>query len=339
MKKTLLTLFFAALATMPSLAQKSDLFFWGDPEGYLLAQADSAFRVTERVLQAYPPSPKITDERRLALMQLDVLLHDTTLDTSRPLHEYVIRRAQRVANDLKRPVKGKTIRVYKLYNHGFIVKSRDVTIAFDLYRGFCRWRPEEQLIPDSLMERIVDQCDALFISHRDGDHADPPTVNMFLRRGLPVMAPTNALPDVKGITHVREEQPLQRTVVARGHNLKVYIFPGHQGQKLENNVYMVTLPCGKSVMQTGDQGNEFDSEKFPQWLEGLPRPDVLMVNCFTYLIKEFCNIVQPAFTVTGHEDELGHVMPHREAYWLTLYKLKNLGRPYSVMSWGEWIDR
>ena len=42
--------------------------------------------------------------------------------------------------------------------------------------------------------------------------------------------------------------------------------------------------------------------------------------------------------VTGHEDELGHSIDHREAFWLTYYKMEEVYKisvPYVIMGWGE----
>jgi hypothetical protein len=40
--------------------------------------------------------------------------------------------------------------------------------------------------------------------------------------------------------------------------------------------------------------------------------------------------------VPGHENELGHVVLHREPYWLTVDRLSPFGPVNSViMTWGE----
>ena len=47
----------------------------------------------------------------------------------------------------------------------------------------------------------------------------------------------------------------------------------------------------------------------------------------------------PNLIVTGHENELGHTIDHREAFWLTYYKMEEIVKPlvpYLIMSWGEW---
>ncbi len=39
--------------------------------------------------------------------------------------------------------------------------------------------------------------------------------------------------------------------------------------------------------------------------------------------------------LTGHENELGHSVDHREAYWITYDHTVDCPYPVLVMSWGE----
>ena len=59
--------------------------------------------------------------------------------------------------------------IWKLYNHGFVVRTSSVTIGFDLVSGKST-HVEGFSIEDAVMKKLIDQCDVLFISHRHSDH-------------------------------------------------------------------------------------------------------------------------------------------------------------------------
>jgi hypothetical protein len=44
---------------------------------------------------------------------------------------------------------------------------------------------------------------------------------------------------------------------------------------------------------------------------------------------------QPALVLTGHENELGHTIDHREPNWLTYERFAGSAAPFVVMTWGE----
>jgi hypothetical protein len=45
--------------------------------------------------------------------------------------------------------------------------------------------------------------------------------------------------------------------------------------------------------------------------------------------------MKPQLVITGHENELGHTIDHREPYWLTYERIKPADRPGILMTWGE----
>ena len=97
-------------------------------------------------------------------------------------------------------------------------------------------------------------------------------------------------------------------------------------------------PDGYSVMQTGDQsGSEAPGGDF-DWIAQIGhnhQVDVFMPNCWSTNIKRFIRGVDPALVITGHENEMGHTVDHREDYTQTYTRLFGTRYPYIVMSWGE----
>jgi L-ascorbate metabolism protein UlaG (beta-lactamase superfamily) len=324
-----LYLFFSVIA-FPSVAQngndKSKTVFWGNAGAFLNRQAECSLNLINQSIEEYPPVEGQPLIRKSALYNLDAILHETKYDQSPELHQFMATRITSALDKMSQPVKGE-MEIYKLYNDGFVVRTNTVTFAFDLYRG-------DSLVPDSLMQAVVDKCDILFISHIHRDHADLQVAEMFIKEGKPVWGPTNLWENNKDIYHIRSEKVIEKTVTVRGKKLIVKVLPGHQDD-LMNNVYNVITPEGFSVVHTGDQYNENDMEWIAQIKKQVSVLDVLLVNCWTLRLKEFVDDFDPQLVITGHENEMGHTIDHREPYWLSFQKLGQINKPYVLMTWGE----
>jgi hypothetical protein len=84
----------------------------------------------------------------------------------------------------------------------------------------------------------------------------------------------------ESITHFKREiHTLQELSIQFGkRELKVVIYPGHQGSKILNNVSLVFTPEGMSFCHTGDQSNNDDFA----WIDKVSEyywVDVLLPNC------------------------------------------------------------
>lgn len=335
MKKTLFTIVLLAGLWGTGIqvgAQERPWEYWRNPEGYLDQQTDVLFQLIDETIQRNPATPKPSAERQLALASLDDLLHDTRNDNSSALHAFLDRRIGRVAEQLQGSAKKKKVEVYKLYNDGFVVRTGGVTVGFDL----CGTRGQVKYIPDSLMQEIVGRCDALFISHRDPDHADANVVAMASGMGIPVYAPEDY--DNAQVVKVRMEDFGSRNLTLRnGQLLKVQALPGHQDH-LQNNIYVVTFPGGRTVAQCGDQWNREDLPWLKSVKERLNKPlDILIIDCWALEMKSVIEGFSPRLVISGHENEMGHTIDHREAFWLTQYKLDSMSLPIPsvILCWGE----
>ena len=109
--------------------------FWGKQEVYLINQTEKTFHLVDALLKENLPSsgnPALA--RKAALQLLDGIFHDTCLDGSETLSRFMESRLSGLLEDMQKPLE-EGMKVYKLYNDGFIVKTKSVTVAFDLYRG------------------------------------------------------------------------------------------------------------------------------------------------------------------------------------------------------------
>ena len=333
MKKCVLLLFFFMPICMFFYGQEKTIPFWGEQNVYLANQTEITFQLVEFLLSENPPSVKEPSSvRKAALLLLDGIFHDTRLDSTKILSQFMESRLNGVLEDMKKPVTEGT-KVYKLYNDGFIIKTKSVTVAFDLYRGGVM-KESPSLISDEMMLALVRECDIMFISHNHPDHTDPGVVKMFTDAGKQVIAPDNSLKGNEPVTHIRSEKIIDKTFKVKGGKLDVKILPGHQSE-LINNIYVVTSPEGLNFAHTGDQYSKDDLKWLLDVQKKIPALDILLINCWANRLSDTINGFNPKVVITGHENELGHSLDHREAYWLSYVKLEDVKKPNILMTWGE----
>ena len=305
------------------------LIFWGYPDNYLDNQTRMAFQEIDRTLRAYPPKNKDCQARRMALTALDLLLHDTRNDKTPAFYDFINARMANMLADMQKGCK-KGVKIYKLYNDGFIIQSPKTTVAIDLVPGGPETHP---FISDSLIYAIAGQCDAMFISHAHGDHANLRIAQTFAARGKRVIVPKGLW---TGIDPNIEQLLVADTAVGVPFdelNLKLTILPGHQDD-MYNNIYLMTFANGITVAHTGDQYNEDDLA----WIDRVHdthRVDVLLLNCWVNAMPRTIAGFAPKQLITGHENEMEHSIDHREAYWMTMEKTRRMGIGNVLMSWGE----
>ena len=330
---TAAVLFAIIFTTASAQGQQVRKEFWGQSDKYLEVQAAWTFGLIDETLKNNPPVLGESPVRKSVLTNLDLLLHDTRNDDSPAFRGFVATRINEVADALERSAK-KGMTIYKLYNHTFIVRTPSATVAFDLDGGGPEDRP---YIPDTLMQRIAAKCDILLVTHSHPDHADAKVADMFTRAGKEVMVPYNLWEknDFPYIRHMGAGgQPANEQIgLASGRSVRIAVFPGHQDE-LPNNIYLVTFPEGYSVAHTGDQSNKRDME----WIGGIKdryKTDVLLVHCWASPVKELVGGFAPKLVVTGHENEMGHSIDHREPHWLNYTRWSAVPQDKLFMTWGE----
>ncbi len=310
--------------------------YWGDTELYLDKQHEEMLAHVENILAVNPPQIPEPLVRKSALYLVDAVLHDVKAPERPSVQAFHHRRMEAVLKELETTKVTDGAVIWKLYDLGFIVRTKSVTLAFDFIRGHSS-KVEEFAIADDLAQKIADQCDILFISHLHGDHADEVIAGMFLDAGKKVIAPENLWEDQpihERLTFLeRAADTVHDVELTDGKKLDVVVFPGHQGDLL-NNVSLVTTPEGMGFCQTGDQANDGDFA----WIDEAGknyRVDVLMPNCWTTDMPRLAEGLDPVLVIPGHENELGHTIDHREPYWLTYYRFPSDKYPLLLMTWGE----
>jgi len=316
---------------------------------FLNTQAEAFLSQVNNVISKYPPDYPESEARKSALLLLDAVLHDLYASHRPPVQSFLKSRIKKAIDEIENTKITSGACIWKLYNHGFVIKTKSVTLGFDLVSGI-DVNVKGFTIPDEDIRRLVSQCDVLFVSHLHDDHAEESVAQFFIDQGKPVVAPKEVWKDKSIYTHITHLERVPHTeqtllIQNKKQNLKVVVYPGHQGLDIENNVYLVSTPEGLSFSQMGDQSNNDDFE----WIDKVGSNhavDVLMPNCWTNNIVRVAKGFNPRLIITGHENEMGHTIDHREPYWLTyqrkngLYKpdgIMDIGydTPLIIMTWGE----
>jgi L-ascorbate metabolism protein UlaG (beta-lactamase superfamily) len=296
---------------------------------------------TDFILERYAPSIPEHPLRRAALIRLDDVLHLESAPRNPIVQKYFQNRMNRIAAEIENTEITSGMRVWKLYNHSFFIRTPSVSFVFDLVPG--ARQPGFQMSKETLA-RIAAQADAAFISHLHDDHANRDVARMFLAAGKPVVASEGLWKNEpefasKLIYPKRSTSEVHKIPVRGGKTLEVVAYPGHQGPSVNNNVHLVITHEGYSAMQTGDQwwdedvaGSDFD------WFAHVSRDhkvDVFLPNCWAKGLDRMVRGVNPAVVITGHENEMGHTVDHREDFTQTYTRLHGVPYPLVLMAWGE----
>lgn len=350
----------------PTLSARDDHF--------LSRQAAVFFDQVRAALASNPPSTDPGVERRMAFSLLDAVAHEPYAPNRPEMIAFHHERIEQAVAEIESTQVSEGARIWQLYNDGYVVRTRSVTLGFDLFRGpsrsvaqdlggeEARFPTPEFPISDDLARRLADQCDVLFISHWHQDHADPFIAEVMMDQGKPVVATTETFAEGKRYsvsgdhlasihkrlrfmdrkTHVVQELPIQQGTA----QLKVIVNPGHQGGHLCNNV-IVTTPDGLTFAHNGDQYNDPtnpDHRDF-EWIDEVKKHaeiDVLMSNCWMDDPLRYVEGTGPKLTILGHMIEMGHEAWDRMPYWgdgefiqSSYDALLASDHPVLIMAWGE----
>jgi hypothetical protein len=164
---------------------------------------------------------------------------------------------------------------------------------------------------------------------------------MFIEQNKPVVTPPDLWTGEQFYAKIlhpeRKPDVIQRiNLPSKGKDLGVVVYPGHQGERILNNVYLVFTPEGLAFSHTGDQSNLEDFE----WIDRIGdnhKVDVVMTNSWSvYGDQRLAHGYRPKLIIPGHENELGHTIDHREPYWLNYARMPEVKKfPWVQMAWGE----
>ena len=314
---------------------------------YLDRQAKVFLDTVQSILSKYLPAIPENRERGIAKLLMDAVFHERYAAFRKPVQLFFHARVNKVIKELEETTVQEGVRIWKIYNMGFIARTKTVTLAFDLVSGITSGSQDFAMNPDEI-DRIVRQCDALLITHYHQDHAEKSIAERFIESGLPVLAPEQVWandPVHSKILHPDRTADKTQKLKLKNNTLDIVVYPGHQWRSIDNNVYLVKTPEGITLAHTGDQINEGDFMIDYDWIDEVAKNhhvDVLMPIAWTMDIFRIVKGFNPELVLPGHELELGHTVWDRLPYWgddeylkLNYLELKASKYPVVVMIWGE----
>jgi len=262
--------------------------------------------------------------REAVIMELDELLFDESSEGITRSFDFYTSTMQKVANEIDEEVVN-GIRIWMMYNHGFIIKTPHNTIAFDLVDGYTDWQEQRSY---ELPDRILKFIDVLFISHEHVDHFDLSIIDRVKNHGGQVISNVDINPmNINGLS------------------IKTY----NGIHTVPTRIFEVTTVDGYKIVHTGDNDN---SEALPYLVD----VDVLLLyaktneSFTTYSSVGMRNCIYkltPTITIPGHIHEFGqehdsraHDNDVRALYKWSFHITNNYWIPTTlqVMAWGEYFD-
>ena len=348
MKKIIIALLISSISFVNAQETKPDLIDPGlckKSNDYMDRQQEALLREIGEVMDANLPGYPAARIRQTALYLFDAVMHDKYVAFRKPVQDFFHMRIEKAISDIENTQVNEGAKIWKLYNMGFVVKTKSVTVAFDLVRAVSSGSKDFELSTD-IIKRFAKQCDVLFVSHKHDDHQDKTVARIFLDAGKPVVAPDQFWKDdpiFSKITHLkREANKVQKLKIQKGKiKLKVVIYPGHQMAKTDVNVALVLTPEGINIAHLGDQINEGDFMIDYDWIDKVAEifhVDIMMPTNWTNELTRIAKGFNPELTIIGHEDELGHKVYDRDPFWgdttfsePSLVEFLNSDYPYLLM--------
>ena len=237
-----------------------------------------------------------------------------------------------------------SLRLWRIYNMGYIIKGPTHTVAiditarpkfYDVVEG--RFMPDTNVVVwcEADWKRLANLADMIFVTHPHGDHYDRAGIEAFVEAKKPVVVPCDLVaytanrsakegPDGKYVAEKKilttapccvklTEDHLEPVDVG---GVKVRNFLGNQGKDVPCNVYLIDID-GVLVAHNGDN-SVMDKERM---LSKCPPADVIIASTWNNVQGMVnCCAGAPGFDRTksvllpSHENELGHGVDHRESY-------------------------
>lgn len=296
---------------------------------------DRSLQWVDDMLRQHPPSKAEHPVRRAALIRLDDILHIESAPNKPLIQSWFRQRMAATAKDIAATKPSSGARIWKLYNHTFFIRTASASFVYDLVPG--PPRIEDFSMSNETLAQLADTADVLFISHWHNDHTNRAVAELFFSRQKPVIGPEDIWRDNPVNNKLFQSPPRAVAPWLVAGNLRYIALPGHQGKDVINNCNLVRTPEGINFLQTGDQSNDDDF----QWIDTLHQKykvDVLFPNCWTPSPLRVLKGIQPKLVIPGHENEMAHVVPHREDWTQTYNRFHGASAPVVPMAWGESIS-
>ena len=324
-------------------------------------------------LRYFQPDSSDADARQAFLLSLDVFIQNRYQElpkfveysvymgrnfASWSLVRLLRMQVQRIIMEIRETTVESGIVVWRVYNEGFIVKTHNLTLGFDV--ACTSW-----LCPE--IAEFADLVDLLFVSHLHNDHADSEVLSRAAARGVKIIVPG---PELERVAMYLTNLPLnasQYVPVYEGEpinvsGVQVRAFPGPHS--ILNYAYLVELPDGLRLLHMGDT-EHFGNLTWVDDLANEKQIDIAFIHtaALTNVPREAIRIpilakrheklplgrpfsetpLKPKIIVPMHENELGHRFAWISTWnlHLTYQQLDELNSSTTqvvVLAWGQRIS-
>ncbi len=224
------------------------------------ADSQAVSRDLSSQLQRYGPGNPESDQRKTALLNLHGFFMNDTLEVPREITKGFISTALSEIAGSSTP----TPSVWYIWNMGYVVKTRNYILGFDLPEVLLQPLNEEQI---GLLAQSVD---FFFVSHMDKPHRDLDIVSE-MRSSSSVVCPQEV---VESFDLVADRECEVIGMEAGGklnlQGVQISAYPGDDGRGTPMRCFLVQCD-DLQVLHLGDQHYVED------WMQGLA-PDVLMIG-------------------------------------------------------------
>ncbi len=293
-------------------------------------------QVVDKLKQLYPP--KVDDRgfeammRRYTLRLLDYPLHvdnrsktisqDELAAYNQATNTYLATTRQQALDWLSHepPAPGK-IDICLIYNMGYFIRTSARTFAIDI----CWHGTKEEA------KQIARAIDVIFVSHPHSDHYTPLLLNAVVEQGKPVVLPAQEIPGFSSPHAIAiESSQISARLIA---GIEVRSLYGAQevgvNDSVPNNLYLLSFD-GWTMLHQGDNENI----PIQSQLAFLPKCDLVFAPAW----KQIQALLEPVLRAEGanehpplffptHQNELEHVVRHRESYWELFNRRDRMGNP------------
>jgi len=286
-------------------------------------------------LEAHPPGGANWEKRRRLLEAIDVPINARQNDAWRRAAGAVFRRRMdKAIAEIREAGVTRGVRIWRMYNMGFVVKSAEAAVGFDIHPGWVFDSP----MGAAQQRQLAEALDVAFVSHWHHDHCSRPFLKRMLAAGKTIVLLDSVAKELTGAKVFRI--PGKDALPLRIAGADAYGYTGRQFPTARNNVYIVRMG-GLLVMHQGDN----DKTSLYEDIAAAHKVDVLLGNCWAKL-NTCIKGVSPRLVIPGHENEIKHPASLRSGYPRTFRELDGakLAPPWSggpqvrVLFWGEHTD-
>ena len=232
------------------------------------------------------------------------------MENEHPVLYYFRYAADRSAQEIRNTPVTEGVVIWKLYNMGYVVKTRDACFAIDLVQPGAG--------------DLSDVLDFAIVSHTHGDHYDTTFLNAMIAAGKKVYSPFYAAGTV-----------IDTETEFRQNELKVRFTMNDQSGV---PVIVTEVNCGPSAQEYTIY--HIADSRVLEALNPTRKPDLLILHIANGInIFETIKRTQPSVTVFDHVMELGHAVgKYRWSYDYTYDQIRDFPKDSGyVLTWGERI--